>query len=50
MKPFPNNLAIPNNYRTDQRIWGGSSEGAAGKFNTPLHHGAIEGRQVRRRR
>jgi hypothetical protein len=50
MKPFPDNLAIPNNYRTHQRIGGCSSEGAAGKFNTPLHHSAIKGHQVRRRR
>jgi hypothetical protein len=44
MKPFPDNLPIFDNYRTHKGIRGRSSEGAAGKFDASLHHGAIEGR------
>jgi hypothetical protein len=42
MKSFPHNLSILDNHRTHKGIGGRSSEGAAGKFNAPLHHGAVK--------
>jgi hypothetical protein len=42
MKPFSDNLTILDNYRTDEGIRTRSSEGAVGKFDAPLHHGAIK--------
>ncbi len=42
MKPFSHNLTILDNYRTDEGIRTRSSEGAVGKFDAPLHHGAIK--------
>jgi hypothetical protein len=42
MKPFSDNLTILDNYRTHKGIRTCSSEGVVGKFDAPLHHGAIK--------
>jgi hypothetical protein len=42
MKPLSDNLSILDNDRTHKGIRTCPSESTAGKFNAPLHHGAIK--------
>jgi hypothetical protein len=42
MKPFADNLAVSDNYRTDEGVGCGFAESTASQFYAAAHHGSIE--------